>query len=99
MTSNVDTLARVHAMALAAMAAVADPPPPAAAVGAALSPRERELLSGYSQAALAKIEAVLMRLPAPLAAASQASRSVPVAPRSGRSGRGRGRGFSGGPVV
>lgn len=71
----IDTLARCHALAVAAMLAVGGrestpavaaggPEATASGAGPPLSARERAALAGYSPAALAKIEAVLMRLPA-----------------------------------
>jgi hypothetical protein len=83
MTNNIDTLARCHTLALAAMANAAKAAHGPAEIGAPLSDRERELLAGFGPSALARIERTLQRLrpdvPRPRLAVLLAPAGVPGA--------------------
>jgi len=68
MMSDVDSLARCHALAVAAMEAVAAPPPPIAGSASGLSADEDELLAGYTLAERRKIAAASPPLRAAAAA-------------------------------
>jgi hypothetical protein len=61
---TLDVLARVHSLAMAAMARVASPPPPAAGSAGCLTARELERLAALPPRVLAAIERALRRLPA-----------------------------------
>ena len=94
--TRVDTLARCHNLALAAMAAAAAAPDPATQCGPLLSAREDHLLAAFPASARAKIAAILAKLPAAAAPLTVAARIAAPGRRCGASARGPVRG---GPLV
>ena len=86
--TRVDTLARCHSLALAAMAAAAAAPDPATQCGPLLSEREDLLLSAFPASARDKIAAILAKLPAAAAPLTVAAHIAAPRMRCGASAHG-----------